>query len=288
MRIKGQGRVTKYICKKIANRKQKKFEKFFFSNNFTLKKYSKCDCNFDIISFSSKKDISQQFFSILSFIHNVGIPKSWTIYSDGTHQEADKNIFKRHFDFVKIINWDKIISIHPQYNFAFDGYIKKYGLGKKAYILMNQKRSKPYLFVDSDILFYPKFFDYIDILNKGDRDYFMIDNDWCCLSKDYMDNNKRDMFQVNSGLLFIRPDFDWKPALEYLSSRQDKNENFDEQTSVHVTFFTNRIGLPFDPRLFKVEMSDHFKFSYAHTSQELAARHFVGPLRHKMWQKGWK
>ena len=168
-------------------------------------------------------------------------------------------------------------------------YATNYNIGRKTYTIINYKSENPFLFCDSDLIFYPKFKEYLHLLKPNSCNYFSVDNDWCCLDTKYLNTKQQDMYQLNSGLLFIQNNFEWLPALEYINNLTGKYDFYD-QTSVHIAYFnsSNANTLPFDPRLFKVEMSDHFKFKLNSNTKKLAVRHYVGPIRHKMWQKGWE
>jgi hypothetical protein len=43
-----------------------------------------------------------------------------------------------------------------------------------------------------------------------------------------------------------------------------------------------------DPRQFIIDTEDQFDFSMKYHPGDMAMRHYTGPIRHKMWQKGWK
>lgn len=287
MRIRGKGFLTKKACKLMADSKRKKFSKMLHEGNLKYPASSFIENDFDIISVSGKKHYEEQTLSILSFCSNVGVPKKWTIFSDGSYSDQQKENLTKLFPFISIKNWSDLPNRHPEYTETLNNYTSNYNIGKKTYVILNYFKNR-YLYFDSDLVFYPTMKDYLHLFNSHKFNYFSVDNDWCCLDPMYMKNKKQDMYQLNSGILFIQPNFNWEPALKYLKQVSGKYQFFD-QTSIHEAFFSdqNQAVLPFDPRVFKVEMKDHFKFKISPETKNLAVRHYVGPVRHKIWQKGW-
>lgn len=288
MRIKGQGYVSKEFCKKIAKFQRQKFSLLLKNQKIKTKNNSSIKSDFDIISVSGKKHFEEQVLSIISFVENVGIPEKWIIFSDGSYESYHIQTFHSIFSFVEVREWSDNKLQYQEYSEPLNRYTNKYPIGRKTYTIINYKSNKPFLFCDSDIVFYNKFNEYLHLFKNNGFNYFSVDNDWCCLDVKYMETVKQDMYQLNSGLLFIQPDFNWKPALDYIRLI-DGDYSFFDQTSIHIAFFSNQNKeiLPFDPRVFKVELSDHFKVRMASNTLNLGIRHYVGPVRHKMWQKGW-
>jgi len=289
MRIKGQGRITKYICQKISQNKKKKFLKLLNANKLVFQN-SSLNVKIEIVSISGKNQFCDQILSIISFIVNIGIPQKWTLYSDGSYTEEEFEIFKYLFGtFIEINHWDSLNNNFLSKPDVLKEYALKLGIGKKTYVVFNHRSKLPFLFADSDIVFYSKFKDYLHLFAEQGLNYYMAENDWVTLDSFYMNNYKRDMFQTNSGLLFINPDFNWNTGVDYLIkiSKLNSFEFFTDQTSIHISLKKN-ISEVFDPRFFCVDMRDHFWFNVFDGRKKIAVRHFVGPIRHKMWQKGWK
>lgn len=288
MRIRGKGYITKRICVNISQIKRKQFLSLIINDGIELLNKRTIQQDFDIISVSGSKYFEEQIMSILSFVENVGVPQRWTVYSDGTYDSDQQQLITDLFPFLKIELWTNIKNRYPTYESSLYEYTSNYDIGRKTFTILNYISKRPFLYCDSDIVFYPRFKEYLHLFNSRDYNYYSVDTDWCCLDQKYMSKNLLDMYQLNSGLLFVLPEFNWIPALEYLKGIAGDYCFFD-QTSIHLAFFnsSNKNVLPFDPRLFKVEMSDNFKFNMASITKILAIRHYVGPVRHKMWQKGW-
>lgn len=290
MKIKGRGYITKKICRSIGAFRRKQFLDLVYKRKIQLSAYPLdrfVDIRFDILSISSKSDFAEQFFSILSFIVNVGLPPKWILVSDGSHSSVEVELIHEYFPFVEFLNWDEIPNRFPDFEQVYQDYVRESPMGKKIYILSNYLVGKNTLYTDSDILFYPKFRGFLDLLNSTNSLHYLPDNDWGTLDDDLNATSSREMFQLNGGFLLITPSIDWSKGLDYLRSRMGKYGYFSEQTACHVTFH-NQDAQPFDPRIFLLITTDHFRFFNATNKRKAAIRHFVGPLRHKMWQYGWK
>ena len=56
---------------------------------------------------------------------------------------------------------------------------------------------------------------------------------------------------------------------------------------MHILLIDNEF-MPLDPRRFILDSGDQFDFSYLLPFDKIAIRHYTGPVRHKMWQAGWR
>lgn len=287
MKIKGYGRVAKFVTQNIAKYKKRKFSEAIEKKLLDTHAERTVGLNFDLVSLCGNSHFIDLVLCLLSFLKNIGKPPKWYVFSDGTLNEVQQKNLKEMFDFVEIRMWDELKCINIENNHIWGKYLSRFSIAKKTYTIMNIKSKSPFLFVDSDVVFYKEFADYIELLNRSDYHYFMVDNGYTCLDKEYMKVNIKEMFQLNSGLLYILPGIDWQPSLNYLKTIEE-TYSFYDQTSIHINFLTINNKIPFDPRKFCVEMRDHFWFTVFDGRKKFAVRHFVGPIRHKMWQKGWK
>jgi hypothetical protein len=295
-KIKFQGGITKGICSRIAAKNKKRFIQYVDENGLGAQRFRTDEkVNIDMVSYSSSKDFHDQILSILSFMSNVGIPKKWIVYSDGSHSEKHIRIIKDIFNFVEVICYDfsKLSEkdvcddLEPMADTLIN-YAIESPYGKKLLYYLNHQIERPTIFLDADILFHSRASEIHALINEGGPGWFLPESSWGCLDSRYKNQNERQHYQVNSGffILFERIK-NTEAANRFLLSLNRNFEHFTEQTIFHILFKANHF-LPLDPRVFVLNSSDQFDFSYFKSPGSMAIRHYTGPVRHKMWQRDWK
>ena len=297
-KVKFQGGITKAVTSMIAKRNKNKFSNNLKNITDIIKNnMTNVDVDFTLVSFSSSKDFYDQILSICSFLRYVGNPDSWVIYSDGSHTEKEIEFLEAQFVFLKIVKtqWTNTVSLTeickkellPYKSQLFD-YAIKHPLGKKLFHYLNHNINKPTLFIDSDILFYTRASILNNILNEDIPGWYLPDIDSQCLDKRFRKSSLTELYNVNSGFILLKQNLSSLIAgLEFLKSLNYEYEYFTEQTVQHILLKSNGL-MPLDPRLFILNSDDQFDFSYLFSRNKVAVRHYTGPVRHKMWQRGWK
>lgn len=298
-KIKGQGKLTKMLASKVATFNKNNFNRYI-SEIDKLKQfidyYGDKTIDVEVVSFSSAHDFSEQVLSILSFIKNVGLPATWTVYSDGTHTSEQIKKLESEFTFLKLIKTDFIDAyirknIKPSllpYQEILISYANKFALGKRLFLYLNYFIVKPTIFIDSDIMFYQKADCLSSIINHNENGWFLPDADWNNLDSRYMAITIPQLYQVNGGLFIINKELaKLSKGLDFLESLNDTYEYFSDQTVIHIILLENNF-MPLDPRIFALNSGDQFDFGYLYPKGTIAVRHYTGPVRHKMWQRDWK
>jgi len=297
-KIKYQGTITKTICSQLGKRNKKKFADQVNSGLVGIAQQCEHKSTaIDVASFSSNRDFYDQVLSILSFIRYVGTPRNWTLYSDGSHTDFQRELVSKSFPFltVKLIDWDEMKDeqvvvkerLQPYKKYLID-YVRKNPLGKKLFYYLNHSVSVPTLFLDSDILFYTKSSNFDSLLAEKVPGWFLPDDEWSCLDSRYKSNHSEQMYQINSGFFLLPTEIaNIESGMEFLKSLNGEYEYFSEQTTFHILFRNNGF-MPFDPRIYVLNSGDQFDFSYMFSRNKIGARHYTGPVRHKMWQRDWK
>ncbi|MDD3078962.1 MAG: hypothetical protein PHH37_07640 [Paludibacter sp.] len=299
-KIKYQGGATKLIATQIAKKNKVRFIKYIQTHFESLIKQcgnSATTLNMEVVSFSSTYDFSEQVLSILSFIRYVGIPNKWVLFSDGTYVLEQEKLLLDHLPFLKIekLNWENMSCLpkdtKPElvpYETYFLDYAKQKPLGKRLFYYLNYQVERPALFIDSDILFYKQACTIFQAIGDTATGWYLPDFDWGCLDSRYKEQHQKQMYQVNGGFfLFNQNISDYSDGLDFFKSLDYKYEYFSDQNLFHILFRSNHF-MPFDPRIFWLNNSDQFDFGYNKKPEEMAIRHYTGPVRHKMWQRNWK
>lgn len=283
-KIKYQGAITKILCHKLAEYNKNLFRKAISKIDF-LSFVNTQQVDFDIISFSGKSSFEDQILSIYSFITYGGIPQKWTIYSDKTYTETQMDIFKEKFPFVLIKDWDTFNRLGD--NAAFNDYYQQgYSMAKKLNVILGHPHNGQTIYVDSDILCYGNMGSYLNcgLLSKGL--WYTPDPMWGDVAG-YFDTKRESIYPLNAGFLILNKEFNQDDVVEYFESLKGKFHYFSEQSSFEYAFRKQNANI-LDPRQFVIDTSDQFDLSTKYYPSDMAMRHYTTPVRHKIWQNGWK
>lgn len=270
------GRTIRYITETTAKNKKQHFIAAFKSN--WLNEVKK-NADFNVVSFSGSKQFADQLYSIASFYRNVGRPHSWIIYNDGSYKQEE-------LDVLGSINGVKVRAIVIQEGSLPLSCFKQYPTLLKVELLRQLTDfSRPVLFTDSDILFYRQF--------ESFRQQFT-SNNWYIVDegKGYFDPSfelPENELPLNFGFLVLNKPADWSFILRYLNERIEDGQlhYWSDQTAAHLLAQREQFSI-MPVESFVVGGKDSFKLSHAVNYNKIALRHFVGPVRHKMWQYSWR
>jgi hypothetical protein len=243
--------------------------------------------NFQLVSFSGARDFEEQLLSLLSFRRWVGTPSSWTVFSDGTHTDAMRGLLEEKFPWATLRRWDHSRElVRDNANFLFD-YAKDHAMGKRLVAYSTCKLNAATLFLDSDVLFYAKAAELLAPAFAGTQQWFLPDMDWGTLDTRFLSENTRDLYQSNGGFYLLKPGFSWEPVFDFLRRLENKFEYFSDQTAFHVAFKEQGV-MALDPRVFVLHCDDQFALGLNEGPRQMAIRHFVAMVRHKIWEPGWR
>ncbi|MBE9001239.1 hypothetical protein IQ274_24220 [Nostoc sp. LEGE 12447] len=233
-----------------------------------------------IYALSCERDLPEQVASIRSFIRHVGIPETFTVVSDGSYTDSSCNLLRRIHPCVQVILLQNFLRTDlPQ---CVLDYAQLHSMGRKLSALMSIPVNGTTIYTDSDILFFPGGIDLID-LSKSDEKYSLYLPD-CSMSLDeriiYDESEKSN--PVNGGFILFRHEFDWSFAIERLANLQEVPSYFTEQTIVHLTMHHNH-GKPLCSNKYVLNIEDQFIYPDKSASKNIAIRHYVSDVRHKLW-----
>ena len=287
MRIPGIGRINKKLSSYFGNSSKSKFEKFIRTKDFgdELKKKlrSKVPVNLDLVTFADSKSFPDLLLSMLSFISSVGLPAKWTIYMDDEFSAEQKNIFDA-FEFIVCKYWFENVPDQDRGRYNSRWQYRKY-LSFSTHAI-----TKTTVFLDSDVLFYEAFNKYKEYVKESNWYLpepivaFSIDDEIIGRNE-----YKPNMFIVNAGFMIINQMPPWDLGLQYLDECFSNNSKryFIDQSALNIVYANDSSAKILDPRVFHISTVDHFKLGFLKTN-DLAIRHYVGLIRFKMWQSGWR
>ena len=270
------GRIIRYITEATAKKRKQNFMAAFKSKWLNdIKK----NADFNVVSFSGSKQFADQLYSIASFYRNVGKPNSWIIYNDGSYKQEELDVFGS-------INAVEVRAIVIQEGSLPLSCFKQYPTLLKVELLRQLTDfSRPVLFTDSDILFYKQFENFNQ--QFASNNWYIVDE-----GKGYFDPSfelPANELPLNFGFIVLNKPADWSFIFKYLNDRINQGElhYWSDQTAAHLLAQREQFKvMPVES--FFVGGKDSFKLSHAVDYNKIALRHFVGPVRHKMWQYSWK
>ncbi len=278
----GKGRLIRWIVEKKAAINKQAFvqniqQKIAFLNENIVEKV-----DLELCSFCGKKSMADQLLSISSFYSNVGKPKLWTIYSDGT-------LLKEDIDLLQSIHEISVEAfILKDEDIYFEKYVHQYPTAKKIFILKHLRLTNTVVFADSDIIFYPLFKNYLLSFKKGN--WYITDTGNGYFDKEYVEQNPNGVNPLNLGMMVLNIEPDWSIVTNYLIKKWEERtmHYWSDQTACNILAKHDANFQHLSDAVFPTGGNDAFSFKNAFDETKIAIRHFCGPVRHKMWQKNWR
>ena len=207
--------------------------------------------------------------------------------ADGTHTDEMRDLLHSQFPWATLRSWELSKPLVPESaNFLFD-YAEQQAMGKRLIAYSTFPLEAATLFLDSDVFFYMKAAELLSPAFAGPQHWFLPDMDWGTLDTRFLAKNSRDLYQLNGGFYLLKPGFSWDPVFHFLKQLENKFEYFSDQTAFHVAFKEQAV-MALDPRVFVLHCNDQFKLGLSESPREMAIRHFVAMVRHKIWEPGWR
>jgi len=284
MRISGIGRFNKCLSKQIGNYKKQEFEIYITSSDMKLSQKKKYDfVDISIVTFVNSKSFTDLLLSIKSFLISVGEPKVWTLYLDDDFTENQLEIFNG-YSFLKLVSWDYLVSNKISSKFSEQWQLRKFAVFSSHLV------DGTTVFADSDIIYYPNFAKFLETFRY--KNWYLPEppesKNYDTTVKGIYEFNKQ-MYSVNAGFFILNDVLNWSVGFDYLNYAIDQKSKdyFLDQTALNLIFSKDLNAQILDPRIFHASANDHFALLPLDI-EAFAIRHYVGLVRHKMWQLGWK
>lgn len=236
--------------------------------------------DFDVYSFSGHGELPEQVASIRSFIRSAGAPHRFVVVSDGSHRREDIELLGRLHPSVETIPLREVAC--PPFAPGVEAYAARHPLGKKLSLLVSLQPERPTLYVDSDVLFFAAADQLAHDRYRAPGSLFYLVDCRASLDGRLLDPPEQARRPVNSGFLVLGRQLDWSQALARLDALGGQASFFTEQTVVHLAMHDNGAA-PLDSSTFVVGLADQFRFRDAYTRTGPALRHYVRPVRYRLW-----
>jgi hypothetical protein len=245
-------------------------------------------------SFSSIFHLPEQVASLRSFLSHAGVPRWWIVISDGSHSRRERELLRAVHPRVSVVDWRECS--RPGLPRALWDYAAVDRMGKKLVALVSLPSDWRGVYTDADILYFSGAGRAPELSERSDSSRYIRDTELrrelasrgapverFALDAELLESEAEAEGEVNSGFLLLRGGLDWAPALRRLAGRRWKPTIFTEQTVVHLTLA--RAGAqPLDPSRFVLRSDDRGHPGDAYAGGEIVLRHYVTPVRHKLWQ----
>jgi hypothetical protein len=238
------------------------------------------DLDLTLVAYSGERDATEQIASLRSFLRYVGRPASVTLGSDGTHRPATLDRIRRLHDDIEVVRPSEFV--RDDLPDDVRAYAAAHPLGRKLAFMMSLRPTRPTLYADADVLFFPGAGALRnDIASADDGPRYLID----CLPPVDLRVVPEDLQTapaVNSGFWLIRHPLAWDEPLRLLAELGGDYGFHTEQSLFHVAMHRAG-GRPFDPARCVMQNDDRFKYRTRYENGSIVMRHYVSNIRHQFW-----
>ena len=233
----------------------------------------------EVFAYSNEDSVPEQVASIRSFLRHVGRPKRFVVVSDGTHSDRSIALLKRVDLSVTVEGLPPVPADLPE---KLRSYLSGHPTGKQLALIMTLPQSGPALYLDSDVLFFAGASELAERCREKDRSAFYLAD--CKFSGDrrLLRNETEAEQPANTGVLLLFRKCDWSASLERFLELEGAPTFFTNQTITHLAMHQNA-AVPFDSSRYVLQLDDQFMFSDRYAGAGLVLRHYVNPVRHKLW-----
>ena len=235
---------------------------------------------FDVFSYSGESSLPEQVVSIRSFLTHAGRPKQFTVVSDGSYTSTSIALLEKIDNCVRVET--EALPLPADLPEQVQSHLANHFTGRQLALIMSLPANGPSLYTDSDVLFFPEAKLLADLAhNDSVSAYYLADYQFS--GDERLIRNISEKAQpVNMGFLFLFRKLDWSSGVERLQALKGAPNFFTTQTLVHLCLHANGAAA-FDRTKFILEANDQFIYRDCYSSDSIAARHYVNPVRHKFW-----
>jgi hypothetical protein len=229
----------------------------------------------------------EQKLSILSFLRHVGTPAEWNIVSDGSISESQTKSLRSIHPSIDVVDWRTFLCEENRVCFEM---LSKYTVFAKKFALMsNLPDVGAVVYVDTDILFFEGAQHFRELLNNlGDKSYYQKDLPGC-LDPSFLTETERKAPPLNAGFVVQGKRLDWSVPIARLNTTLSRlmpvqtigDLGILEQSAAHLAHYLAG-SIPLDEK-YVLQISDRFDQEDRFSGPRFVMRHYVRPVRHKMW-----
>ena len=241
-----------------------------------------------VFSLCQREAVPEQKLSLLSFFRHVGTPAKWNIVSDGTISELQAKSLRAIHPSIDVVDWQVFLCDE---NKACFEELSKYTIYAKKFALMsNLPDQGVVVYVDTDVLFFEGAREFRDLLSKvGDRSYYQKDLPGC-LASGFLTPTELEVPPLNAGFVVQGRKLDWSVPIARLNAIMSRltpvqaagDQGILEQSASHLAHYLAG-SMPLDEK-YVLQISDRFEEEDQFSGPNFVMRHYVRPVRYKMWK----
>jgi hypothetical protein len=238
------------------------------------------ELSFDVLSYSGESTLPEQVASIRSFLTYAGRPKRFTVVSDGSYTSASIELLERIDNCVRVqTTAPSLPSGLPE---KVQSYLANHFTGKQLALIMSLPASRPTLYADSDVLFFPEAMQLAELARMQSVSAFYLADYQFSGDEQLIGDTTEKENPANMGFLLLFQKLDWSLGLERLEMLTGEPNFFTTQTVTHLCLHASG-AVPLDPKKYVLQVDDQFVYRDRYAGSVIAMRHYVNPVRHKFW-----
>jgi hypothetical protein len=232
----------------------------------------------EVFAFSSRSHVPEQVASVRSFLRHAGRPRSYTIVSDGSHDESSRRLLRAIDPCVRVVALAE--ALRPDLPPAVRRHAGGDPMAAKLALELSLPCDGPVVYADADVLFGGAGDDLARLLRDGGRPWFLPDCE-PYLDRRLLTADEAALRPVNGGFFVLFGPLEWDDALARLT-RVESTVFHTEQTLLHLAMHASG-GRALDRDRYVVDTDDMRAWRSAHPQARLALRHYTTPVRHRLW-----
>lgn len=233
-----------------------------------------------LLGFCGRRDLPEQVASWRSFQRWVGRPRRVVLVSDGTLSEPDFSLLRRLEPRVEIKSLAEFGGATASE--AMQRYAASQPMGRKLWVMRAMDSLAPVIYADSDILYFPPAAEIAAprFWEAAEPSYLL--DPYPSLDHRLAAAEAERILPVNGGFVVVRQPLDWGEPMRRFEALAGEPAFFSEQTLLHLAIRLGG-GKPLDPARYVLRNEDQWAATDWYSGPEVALRHYISSLRHKMW-----
>ena len=229
----------------------------------------------------------EQKLSIMSFFRHVGIPAKWSIVSDGSISESQAQSLRSIHPSIDVLDWRTFLC--EENKVCFEKLSKYTVYAKKFALMSNLPDLGAVVYVDTDIVFFEGAQHFRELLNNlGGNSYYQKDL-LGCLDASFLTKTELEKPPLNAGFVIQGRRLDWSVPIARLNKTLSQLTPLQtigdlgmlEQSASHLAHYLAG-SIPLGEK-YALQVSDRFDQEDRFSGPKFVMRHYVRPVREKMW-----